>query len=369
MGLAPQDMIRFVRRHHRVIIFILFVFLGMGARVERYHQRELWVDETNQIRNTVGPFKPLIWKRHGNGELTCFPGDYLLTYPFVQMFPENKWGMTIPHILSSLMGFWLLYLICQRWFKTVFADLIALTLYSFNFNLVFHGFEIRPYAVLPTLALAAFYVSDRIVNDYETLGPWHKVGIGIFAVLATAYHAYGILILFLCLSFFVLARTEEEPLLAVLKRIAPLLIPVSVLIVPVFLWYASYTLNVKLAQNNTFDFFPNPTVHLRNFLRTVMGNLIGFKKFGFKQLVNGIILAMLLPHKDRKKQLGFLLVLVVLPIMLKLVSDVRAGYWFLQRQFVWVMPLFGFYMAWCWESVIFFIKERRIVPALLKKFK
>ena len=57
-----------------------------------------------------GPLRPF-WQKiqYIGGDHTAFPGDYLLAYPFVQVFKDNKWGTAIPHIIATIFGFYFLY--------------------------------------------------------------------------------------------------------------------------------------------------------------------------------------------------------------------------------------------------------------------
>ncbi len=332
---------------------LVFTMVGLYWRFQTLANRNLWTDELNQIKNTLGPFKPF-WLRLTYGERTCFPGEYLLNYPFVQIFGHNKWGLAIPHILFSIAGFIVLYLLCRQYFRTLAGFTAAFALYSLNKNLVYHAFEFRPYAVLPTLALIVFYLGDKIVRP-ERLGSLRKTMIGLFLVLTVMYHAYGIMIIGCCLLFFVLSETEHRPLKDVCRSVVRGWWPFGLAGMLVFFWYAtggttlSYSFATKVGMN-TFDYIPNPIVNLNNFLRTVFGNMTGVKKL--KWLINGILLAFIIPHKERYRQVGFFLIVVIVPIQLKLLADLHAGYWFLHRQIVWVMALYAFFVGWCWDSVI-----------------
>jgi len=47
--------------------------------------------------------------------------------------------------------------------------------------------------------------------------------------------------------------------------------------------------------------------------------------------------------------------------------DLRSEYWFLQRQFVWVMPAFALFLGWAWEScALYFWKASKIFVARKK---
>ena len=43
--------------------------------------------------------------------------------------------------------------------------------------------------------------------------------------------------------------------------------------------------------------------------------------------------------------------MILLPIGLIFAMDVYSQYWFIQRQFVFVMPFFAFFVAWSWDAI------------------
>ncbi len=341
----------------RPLIALGFVAYGLFLRIKCLAGRELWGDELFQLRYTIEPFLP-IWQRVLTGEVTCFPGDYVLTYPFVHMFPTNKWGLAIPHMMATVLGYYFLYLICQRYIKTIAGLVIIFFVVTFNQYLIYHALEFRPYPVLPTLSLGCFYFAGLIVNDYEKLKIWQKILIGAFFVFTVFFHAYGILILSSCLAFFILARFNDVSPWETLGQIKYFLLPVTLIAAPIFLWYASGNTGFTYQQNaidrgmTTFDYIINPIENFDKFWRSMCNSLLGYKQYGAKWLSFGIGLALLLPHKDRLRQFGFLLILVILPITLVLFADLEKGYWFIQRQFIWVMPLYAFLIGWSWDSVI-----------------
>jgi len=363
---------KFFAAHSRKLIALGFSAYGLYLRFQNLAARNLWLDELNQIQNTAGAFKPF-WLRLTYGERTCFPGDYLLTYPFVQMFPDNKWGMAIPHILSTVLGFYLLYLICQKHLKTIWAFAMAFAVMCFNSNLIFHAFELRPYAVLTTLGLAAFHFSYLLIYEGDRLKRLQKILVGAFFTLTVAYHAYGIMIVFFSLAFFLFCRTQEKTPLELIREHFTFLLALGLAAGPIFWWYAAGNPDFDFQSSrfsgmSTFDYIPNPLIDWNKFMRQVFfGGLIGYKKFKF--LINGITLALLLPQKNRFRQLGFFMLLVLIPIELKLNADLHKGYWFLHRQFVWIMPLFAFYLAWCWDSVIVFVSDKSNWKNFPERFK
>jgi len=50
--------------------------------------------------------------------------------------------------------------------------------------------------------------------------------------------------------------------------------------------------------------------------------------------------------------------MVVIPMTVLCLIDLGRRYWFLQRQFVWVMPLFALFLGWCWDSCFVWTKGK-----------
>jgi len=103
---------------------------------------------------------------------------------------------------------------------------------------------------------------------------------------------------------------------------------------------------------NVFLFIPNPLENISGFLKGVFGNLMGYKKLYF--LLAGMIIAPFVPYKNRIQQALFVMTTVFIPIGLILIMDIKSDYWFLQRQFCWVIPFFAFFIGWVWDSLFDF---------------
>jgi hypothetical protein len=50
--------------------------------------------------------------------------------------------------------------------------------------------------------------------------------------------------------------------------------------------------------------------------------------------------------------------MVIIPIELICMADMKQGYWFLQRQFIWIISLFSFYIGWCWDAAAIYLKPK-----------
>lgn len=333
----------------RPFLLTICTLYGLFLRYKSLNGRSWWVDEINQFNHTIGPFKP-IWQRLPNGELTCFPGDYLLTYPFVQLFGENKWGVAIPHILITITGFYCLYLICQRYIKSTLGAVIVFLLFSFNAELIFHAFELRPYAVLATLGLAIFYCTETIVSPIYTLSRIKKFFIGALFAVSILYHAYGILIVGFCFLYSFISQLLQHPFKTLLKRVFLFYLIIALVSLPLWIWYATYNFQPDITTSPTFQFIPNPMLNPIGFLKSILGNLIGYRYF--YPLLIAPLISLCLPNSLLRHQWIFLITLIILPIGLILNSDLSMHYWFLQRQFIWSIALFSFFIGWSMDIIL-----------------
>lgn len=343
----------------------VFVVTAISAwalylRLMHLHDHELWFDEYYQLDQMRGSF----WDMMQSPRLFSYlSGDSYLIYPFFKVFSYDKWGLAIPHILSTLLGFYLLYLMCRRYLKTIYGYAITFTVVCFNATLIEHATEIRPYAVLPTLALASLYVSLHLVDHHAAMSARKKFWIGAFFTLVLLFHVYGALILFCPLAFALWTRRGTPSFKAVCRSTAMILAVVLGIAVPI--WALSLFGSHLPWQGYGFkvnDYIPYPFEDAVGFLKRIFGNLVGHKVLYV--LLPGAVISFFLPHGARGRQAAFLTITVFIPIGLILLADVSQNYFFVQRQFIWVMPLFALFLGWSWESLVsYLLEKRRRLPA------
>ncbi|MDO8580636.1 MAG: glycosyltransferase family 39 protein [Candidatus Omnitrophota bacterium] len=338
--------------------WICFLMGGYGfyLRVIQRAHRGLVGDELVQYDALASQDSFAFWRRvAAYGDHTSFPGEFLLNYPFVKMFGMNKWLVSIPHITLNIVGFFLFYKLCRRFLQTKTAVIIAFVIYSFNFNLVYYAFEFRPYAVLHVLAMASLYCFCLLAERYNKISTIQKVWIAILLILIFMYHAYGLIIALLPL-FYVLVGAWQKKTLFSFQEKWYLGVVVGIGIV-LWGWYSSYSFfglkpNDAQALTQTFEYIADPAKDIVGFLRGVIGNLLGGKIFYI--LLLGVVAAFVMPlsAKDFMALACFFIFLVFLPIALILTMDIKNQYWFIQRQFIWVVPFWALFIGQCWDQVL-----------------
>lgn len=343
------------KRYIPVFIVTTISAYALYLRFVRLAYHSFNVDELFQIECANRPFFAFLKILQTHEFCSFLSGDYYLIYPFVKIFSFNKWGLAIPHVIATILGFYFLYLICKLYFKTIWGYIITFVIVCFNATLIEHATEIRTYAVLPTLALAVFYFSQLLVEQ-PNMDNKKKWLIGVFFVTVIWFQVYGVLILLLPMAFSLLSKLHDKSFKAILKTNIKLLILVLCIAMPLWL-YSVFGPHFNYRTDSLpFEWISNPIVNPVSFLKSIFGNLLGYKKL--YPLLIGIIFPFILPFKDRYKQIGFLFITVFIPIQLILLSDLKTRYWFLQRQFIWVMPFFAFFIGWAWESFFVYVYDK-----------
>ena len=346
------------QKYFRPFSVIVICTYALYLRLVKLANHQLWGDEYWQLDIMNGSFIDFLRAIPGREYCSYLSGDYYLIYPFFKIFSYNKWGLAIPHIIATIIGFYILYLICKRYFKTMWGYLITFTVVCFNATLINHATEIRTYAVLPTLALAVFYLSQLLVEQNVNMSMKKKWMIGAFFVLIIWFHAYGILILFSIVCFFLLTSLSDKSFKLIFKSTSKFLAIVCLVAAPLWL-FSIFSPHCGYTPYNTFKYIPSPFANIKGFLKSLFGTLVGNKKLYF--LLIGIVSSCFLPYKNRFKQIIFLIVTVFFPVGLILLSDIKNSYFFLQRQFIWVMPFFAFLLGWSWDSLICYLRGRTII--------
>ncbi len=348
---------------NQTLIYIGTFFLTLVGLYLRFDQRmhtPLTVDELYAV-NSMSRYEsfPLFVSNLPHLEFSSYlTGDYYLLYPFVRIFGTNLWGVAVPHIISTIFCFYFLFKVCQLHLKNAVGFLVAFTVISFNSTLIIHSFELRYYAVLQTLGLATYYYTYLLVYRPYPLTKLKLIGMGTFFCFTILFHLYSVIMVFANIAFFLAIHIHNKSVIDTAKKLAPLFIIVFLITGPIlyFVLFVWYHLSAQIWGNEPFRFIPNPLNDLIGFLKGIFCNLIGHKPLYF--LFAGLVISLCLSHKDRRKQFWFFIVLILLPIALLLLLDLKAGYWFIQRQFIWVMPLFAVLLGWCWESIFSKINQK-----------
>ena len=319
-------------------VLIIFV-ISFWLRFDCYQTKHPDQDELFELSSMLGkPFRTVFDNKAFYGDHTSFPGEYLLYFvplrvlglsPSIDVGRMEVTGMerhdflklALVKIVLWVISFWLLYAICVSMMGG-WGIVLAMAVYGFNFQLVYHAFELRPYSVLPVLAILNFWLARRY-------GGWRLNVCHGFVILFTCiYHAYGPLVAFLPLLYIQKSYNLE------FRRIWFVVIPALVL----WAYYASYntfgmTANKVQSVVDTFQYFPKV-----KFFENVLLNLSGGSLI-FYALVP--LLAFSFIRGLSSDDWMFLIALIIVPLALICLIDIKTHYWIHPRQFVWVIPFFA----------------------------
>lgn len=353
MSHIPSDF----KKYRFLIVAVILTVWGMILRYDRLAMTpdDMPGDGGYQLRylmnkNTfIEALMDLPKAEHGG----FLSGDFLLVYPFLKFFGWNKWGFTLPHFLLTVVGFFFLHLLCCRYLKTLWAHCLVFMLVAFNWNLIFYTVEVRAYAVLPTIALMSLFFSELLIEKIDRLNMVKKIWIGLFFLLALWFHLYGVMMVGVCVLYALGAHLKQSYFKSNVKAFILFFMIVGLIAAP--LWLVSVIkYRVPLPETalgqTTFIFIANPFKEPITFLKNILGNLLGWRP-GYL-LLPALFFPWIFPVKSRYQQICGMVLLVFLPIGILLWAAWSSHYYFLQRQFTWVMPFFALFLAWHWESLM-----------------
>jgi len=338
------------------ILWSIF-FYGMYLRIKKLSWHKLWVDEHWQLTPMKGSFKELLELLPLREFCSYLSGDYYLIYPFFKYFGYNKWGLAIPHIIITIIGFYLFYRICRMYLKTSTGYIISFLIFSFNATLIHHATEIRVYAVLPTLAMASFLLIYNLLLYGDKIRGIKIWALDILLIIIILFHVYGVLMVFFPLVYSLWDHRGKENFKANLKFLIKHFLIIGIITAPIWLYSSVFGQHLTLAGvtrdvDFLYQFIPNPAENMIGFLKGVFGNLVGYRLFYVFLLGGAGLLFVPYSISEKIRQIVFVMVLVFFPISLIFISDVHNNYWFIQRQFIWIIPFFILFLGWLWDTMI-----------------
>lgn len=207
--------------------------------------------------------------------------------------------------------------------------IVAFLLLAFNNTLIFHAFGFRPYAVLPTLAIANLLLASYFLRKRTIL---NSIVYSLLFFFTCIYHAYGILIAGLPLLFICILGKQFN-----LKWF---FIPVGLSILA-WAYYASHntfgvTPNTMQSQVEPFRFLPKHQFWQINISLFFGNNLLSIGLWPF------VLIGLMKMKKDFAL---FFFLMIMLPLVLICLVDIKTHYWILQRQYIWLMPWFAVFVG------------------------
>lgn len=170
-----------------IALLILVMWLAFGLRLHQLAAQSLWYDELLQLDVAQRPLAQLLpeLNRHA-----AMPLDYVLLQGWIKLGRQDFW-VRWPAVIFGSLAVALLYAVGQAFFNRRVGLLAALLLSVASFAIDYSQ-EVRPYALLLSLVLLAFWGLRRVYQTHR-LRDWLPAAIGIIgAVMA---HYFGLFIL------------------------------------------------------------------------------------------------------------------------------------------------------------------------------
>lgn len=326
----------------KILAVILICVFGFSSRLFVFQSQHPDTDELFELRHLQSTkWADTLKRTTFYGDHTSYPGEYLIHWipmRILNMFEkptdlsyENGtisltkkqcWILAVPKITVSLLSFYLFWLLCGSLLKTTLGYFTAFIVFTFNSTLIYHSFSLRPYGILPELAIINLFLATR-----ENQGLKFAMFHGAVIFFTCISHAYGILIAFLPMIYFWWKRHQN-----IVFWIVPALI--------LWAYYASYntfgmTPNKAQSVVNTFQFITK-----ENFLNGILDTVFSGSVLTIAALALVIKGAVSAPRRDWM----FLLALVIIPLTLIILVDIKTSYWIHPRQYCWIIPALA---LWC----------------------
>jgi hypothetical protein len=281
------------------------------------------------------------------------PGHYVLTLPLNKISPNNKYILSIPGILASVLVFILIPKIMnlldntktQTSWKSIF---LVRLLYVSDPILTYQSIEIRPYSLLPLLWIGAFFLYYKI-HSLMIKKKKSYIKSFIYILCCTAlftWHFYGFL-MYLSIYIYYYFHKPNKGKKFILNSSTCIFIFGTIISIPIWLHFSQGTSEF---QFKTFEYFDwnifnilNKYLILTSYGTVIMFLLVAlfvFFIFGQKITVHNVThLKISIP--TLKKSINLIIFLYLFPIFCIFMIDFIHPYWFLYRQFAWAaIPLY-----------------------------
>jgi hypothetical protein len=245
---------------------------------------------------------------------------------------------------------------------SIWINVLALFFISLNFTHVHHSLELRAYGTLSLVALLCFHLIHRIWNRPFQ---WRNV---LYTSLLLNTHVYAAIMVAISSLYTVTAhalnpqRENQAPARGDISRKSRILITTLLIaliyILPIWLSFCHSSLPRGHAVSET---------HMS--IERGAGGIKQVYKFYYHnkpiQHASHFFFAAgtLMMLKTAPISIIFVYVMVFLPTLLIYLMDLFGRYWFLQKQFIWVITFWAVYLAYCYHATF------QALASVLRKFR
>ena len=177
-----------MNREGSVYNFLLFtiLFLAILVRALLFFQiPALWCDEALTANKLI--FVPLKFLIQPEGSahhiMHAYPVGFLaLTKLMINIFGVSELSLRLIPFISGILALFIFRRLARIIFKPLW-DLLALTLFSFSYPLIYHSFQLKPYSSDVFVAVILLLTSVVILKQKNQIDPVHVCIIGMYSLL------------------------------------------------------------------------------------------------------------------------------------------------------------------------------------------
>ena len=149
------------------IFSVVVILLGIILRITAFlHGRPFWLDESSLALNIVDNndyFSPLLY-------VQAAPPFFMYLSKFIyNIVPlDAEFSLRIIPFLASVTALFLFYLFINKIFKNNIAKIVSLSLFAFNFKLIYYSSEFKQYSLETLIFLIIIFVFLK-VKDMKSI--------------------------------------------------------------------------------------------------------------------------------------------------------------------------------------------------------
>lgn len=331
------------------ILLLIFIWLRIQVRI----LNPLWADEIAEISNLIS-IRHLVFN-YLPGIPGGSPGHYLLVLPLNYIF-SNKYILGLPGLISQVLVFIFLSKIIEK-LKVVKEKQIFLVstvtriLYIFDPTLTFQAVEVRPYSMLPFFWMLSVFIIPTMIDFDKTKVNFTRTFIYflffIFGLLIILNWHYYVAIMLASVYLYSLSKENFCGIQYIYKRKSFIVIFFSILFsIPIWKHFSHgssgfyvdtfKTIPAAIMQISVINKgFPKGLVWQNSIYALLLLIMLVICISVILSFIKKNILALHSTSRDAFIKVNVFL--VFLPISVIFILDYMNRYWFLLRQFAWVM--------------------------------
>jgi hypothetical protein len=344
---------------------VLLLFVLIYYRVSIRLNNPLNIDEVEEVSHLIS-FSHLIFTYLPSIPGGA-PGQYLIALFVNKIFPNNKFMLAIPGILGNIIIFLSLPYLVKIIYPMNIRKIKILSFYTricfvLDPVLAYQSIEIRPYSLLPCIWIISVFICNSFIKvKINNMNFKNKIfffwGYIVLLTIIFIWHYYGFIIFISIFTYNLLIKKNNFHLLKD-KLIKFIIVGCSFLIsLPIWRYFipGSFRFNIRTADQiftGVINYFQNyrtlssSVTWINNIFILLILFTLSFVFFNVTKIKN---VNKFLHQKKLKLCKDITIFLIIFPVITIFMLDVINNYWFLLRQFSFVLLpvyiLFGIFFS------------------------